>query len=88
MIYLNNTIAQYQLNAAAYYYKRGAYVAAINRAEDILMQFPTTPQNEQALAIIMQSEQQLGLNDLASSTASVLKYNYPHDPALQAQSQS
>jgi outer membrane protein assembly factor BamD len=82
MIYLNNTLAQYQLNVAENYYKRGAYVAAINRAQSILIQFPTTPQNEQALAIIMQSQQQLGLTELAASTASVLKYNYPNDPAL------
>ena len=82
MIYLNNTLAQYQLNTAQYYYKRGAYVAAINRAQDILIHFPTTPQNEQALAVIMQSQQQLGLTDLAASTASILKYNYPNDPAL------
>jgi outer membrane protein assembly factor BamD len=82
MIYLNNTLAQYQLNTAQYYYKRGAYVSAINRAQDILIHFPTTPQNEQALVVIMQSQEQLGLADLASSTTSVLKYNYPNNPAL------
>ncbi len=82
MIYLNNTLAQYQLNTAQYYYKRGAYVSAINRAQTILIQFPTAPQNEQALVVMMQSQEKLGLTDLAASTASILKYNYPNDPAL------
>ncbi len=85
MIYLNNTLAQYQLDTAQFYFNQKAYVAAINRAQSILIHFPTTPQTEQALVVIMQSEQKLGLPDLAASTASVLKLNDPHNPALQTQ---
>ncbi len=82
MIYLNNTLAQYQLNTAQYDYKRGAYVSAINRAQDILVHFPTAPQNTEALALIMQAQEKLDLTDLAASTANILKYNTPNNPAL------
>ena len=46
MRYLNNAMATYEVNVASYYYKRGAYVAAANRAQGALVNFPQTPPNE------------------------------------------
>src|SRR5438093_5659244 len=33
MLYLTNALAKYEVNVARYYYNRGAYIAAINRAQ-------------------------------------------------------
>ncbi len=46
MRYLNNAIGTYEVNVARYYYKRGAYIAAANRAQGALLNFPQTPSNE------------------------------------------
>ncbi len=76
MIYLNNTLAQYQLNAAYFSYQQTAYVAAIARAKGILINYPAAPQTEGALQLMIESYNKLGLTDLASSTTEVLTLNY------------
>ena len=48
MRYLTNAMATYEVKVASYYYKRGAYVAAANRAQGALVNFPQTPANEKA----------------------------------------
>ena len=40
MRYLNNAMATYEVNVASYYYKRGAYIAAANRAQGALVELP------------------------------------------------
>lgn len=81
MIYLNNTLAQYQLNTAYFSYQQKAYVATIARAENVLMNYPMTPQTEGALQLMIESYNALGLTDLANSTATVLKYNFGDNAA-------
>lgn len=75
MIYLNNTLAQYQMNVADFDFQKKAYVAAINRAQDVIIHFPTTPQSRAALVMMLNSYQALGMTDLATSTQSVLALN-------------
>jgi outer membrane protein assembly factor BamD len=36
MVFLRNMLAQHELNVATYYMRRGAYVAASNRAREIV----------------------------------------------------
>lgn len=83
MIYLRNLLAAYELNVAKYYFRRGAYVAAANRANYIIQHYDGTPQDQQALGIMIKSYRALGLDALVNQTVAVLKWNYPNGPVLQ-----
>ena len=75
--YLNNAMGTYEVNVANYYYKRGAYVAAANRAQGALLSFPQTPSNERALDILRNSYQKLGMAQLADDSEKILAKTYP-----------
>jgi len=77
MDYIVNTLAQYELHVARYYYRRGAFLAAANRAQYTVRDYQQTPSVEEALYILAQSYDQLGLNDLRDDADRVLKANYP-----------
>jgi len=77
MDYIVNALAQYELHVARYYYRRGAYVAAANRAQQAVREFQQTPSVEEALYILAQSYDKLGLDDLRDAADRVLKKNYP-----------
>ena len=48
MRYLVNALASHEVHVARYYMKRGAYVAAANRAQYALQNYPQAPANEEA----------------------------------------
>ncbi|MGA7179299.1 MAG: outer membrane protein assembly factor BamD [Thiobacillaceae bacterium] len=77
MKYLVNTIAANEIHSAKYYLKRQAYVAAANRAENVVKNYPSTPEVEDALAIMVRSYDKLGIKDLRDDAMRVLKLNYP-----------
>jgi len=77
MIYLRNMLAEYELHVAKFYIKRGAYVAAVNRAKTIIESYQRTPVVRDALIILAKAYMIMGLNDLSDSTLKVLKLNYP-----------
>ncbi len=77
MVYLSNTMAQSDLNVAFYYLRRGVYVAAANRAKDVIQTYPQSYQVRDALAIMARSYRKLGQDQLAEQAESVLKLNYP-----------
>jgi outer membrane protein assembly factor BamD len=77
MDYIVNALAQYELHVARYYYRRGAYVAAANRAQQTLREYQQTPSIEEALYILAQSYDKLGLTQLRDDADRVLKQNYP-----------
>jgi outer membrane protein assembly factor BamD len=82
MSYLTNAMAAHELAVANYYYRRGAYVAAVNRAQLVLQQFPQTPVNEDALAVMWRSYDAMGLTDLRDDSLRVLKQNFPQSAYL------
>ena len=82
MMYLNNVMAQYQLNIATYYYKMEAYAAAAERAKTVLVYYPQTPQLEGALVVMANSYEQLHLPKLEQSAKLMLKANFPNDPLV------
>ena len=82
MVQLVNTLSQQQLRIAEYYYDRGAYLAAINRAQGILNNFDGTISTENALIIMMQSYDKLGMNDLRDDTRKVLLTNFPNSKGV------
>jgi outer membrane protein assembly factor BamD len=77
MRYLNNAMATYEVKVARYYYRRGAYIAAANRAQGALINFPQTPANEKALDILRASYTRLGMSTLAEDTQQILSRTYP-----------
>jgi outer membrane protein assembly factor BamD len=77
MDYIVNALAQYELHVARYYYRRGAYVAAANRAQQTLREYQQTPSTEEALYILAQSYDKLGLVQLRDDADRVLKQNFP-----------
>lgn len=77
MIYLREILAKSEVNVAAYYMTRGAYVAAANRARYVVENFPTCAAVADALAIGIESSYQLGLKDTANDMARVLRLNFP-----------
>src|SRR5690349_9903187 len=73
MRYLTNALGMYEVHVARYYYARGAYVAAANRAEASLIDHPRTPSNEIALDIMVKSYRKLGLTQLADDAHAILQ---------------
>jgi len=82
MIYLRNYLARYEIHAANYYFKRGAYVAALGRGRYVLENFPQTPAIPDALATMVQGYYLLKMNSQAEEALEILKLNYPDYPAL------
>jgi outer membrane protein assembly factor BamD len=77
MKYLVNSMAQGEVNIARYYFLKGAFVAAANRAQAVVKQYNQAPAIEEALYIMVRSYDQLGLNDLKSDADRVFKQNFP-----------
>jgi outer membrane protein assembly factor BamD len=78
MRYLTNALAGYEVHVARYYYNRGAYVAAVNRAQATLVNYPKTPANEDALILLAESYDKLGMIELRDDTRRVLKETFPN----------
>ena len=77
MIFLRNRLAQHENYVANYYFKRGAYVAALNRAKFSMETFDGAPAIAESLVIMVLSYEKLGMSDLASDARKVLELNYP-----------
>ncbi len=75
MVYLRNNLAQYEVNVAKYYVKRGAYVAAANRCGYVIENYPRTPAVKEALEVMFDAYDRLGAKDLAHDALRVLAYN-------------
>ena len=76
MVFLKNRLAAYENIVADYYIRSGAYVAALNRAKDALERYNGVPSNEESLEIMLEAYENLGMNELASDTRTVLNQNY------------
>jgi outer membrane protein assembly factor BamD len=82
MVYLRNRLAQYENHVADYYIRRGAYIAAINRAKYALEHYPEAPELEQTLQTLVVAYDALGMSDLAADTRRVLSQTFGEDAAL------
>jgi outer membrane protein assembly factor BamD len=80
MIYLRNILADHELHVAQFYVKRGAFVAAINRAKYIIEKLPQSNATAEALAILVRTYKRLGMHYLSNESLSVLQLNYPEHP--------
>lgn len=77
MRYLTNALSSYEVHVADYYYRRGAYLAAANRAQASLLNYPKTPANEDALILMVRSYDRLGLTQLRDDAQRVLTDTFP-----------
>lgn len=84
MRYIVNTLAQSEVHVARYYYGRGAYVAAINRAQSAITDYQGVPALEDALLIMVQSYDALGMTELRDDAQRVLEKNFPQSAYLKA----
>ena len=80
--YLVNTLAEGELTIAKFYWIRGAHVAAANRAQQLIQQFPDTPAVEEALVVLILAARELGLNQQADDAERVFKLSYPESRKL------
>jgi outer membrane protein assembly factor BamD len=82
MVYLRNVLAQHEVNVATYYMRRGAYVAAANRARYVVENYSRTPSTPDALVIMAKAYKVLEMDDLAADAVRVLEENFPNHPGL------
>ena len=76
--FLRSALADHEVRVADYYYRRGAYLAAVNRAQTALREYQGAPAIEHALAIMVRSYDHLGLADLRDGAERVLRASYPN----------
>jgi len=84
MKYLVNALASHEVHVARYYMKRGAYVAAANRAQYALKNYPQAPAQEEALLIMIQAYDVLGMPELRNDAERVLRKNFPDSAQLKS----
>ncbi|MBU6438239.1 MAG: outer membrane protein assembly factor BamD [Betaproteobacteria bacterium] len=82
MAYIINALAKYDVAVARYYYRRGGYLAAANRAQKAISEYPQAPAVEEALVMLIRSYDKLGLTTLRDDAKRVYALNYPKSDML------
>ncbi len=80
MAYLAEALARHEVQVARYYLKRGAYLAAANRAQEAITRFPVSASRREALDILVEAYDRMGMTKLRDDAKKVLARNYPDDP--------
>lgn len=82
MLYLRNSAAMHEIHVANFYVRRGALLAAANRAEYVIENYQGTPAVREALTILEKVYRELGMDTLHKDILRVIALNYPDHPAL------
>ena len=77
MRYLVNALASNEVHVARYYMKRGAYLAAANRAQYAIQHYPQAPAIEEAVFVLVLAYDRLGMNDLRDGADRIMRTNFP-----------
>jgi outer membrane protein assembly factor BamD len=77
MRYLVNALASHEVHVARYYMKRGAYLAAANRAQYAIQHYTQAPALEEAVFVLVLAYDRLGMNDLRDAADRVMRTNFP-----------
>lgn len=88
MKYLVTALASHEVHVARYYLRRGAYVASVNRAQNVIREYRQSPSLEEALQIMAKSYDGLGLTALRDDTLRVIQINYPKSAAADSNKSS
>ncbi|EOY6984379.1 outer membrane protein assembly factor BamD [Yersinia enterocolitica] len=75
LMFLKDRLAKHELAVAQYYTKRGAYVAVVNRVEQMLRDYPDTQATRDALPLMENAYKQLQLNAQADKVAKIIAAN-------------
>ena len=84
MRYLVNALASHEVHVARYYMKRGAYLAAANRAQYAIKHYAQAPAVEEAVFVLVLAYDRLGMNDLRDAADRVMRTNFPDSRYLKA----
>jgi outer membrane protein assembly factor BamD len=84
MYYLVNALASHEVHVARYYMKRGAYIAAANRAQYAIRYYPNAPALEEAVFVLVKAYDKLGMDDLRDGAERVMRTNFPDSRYLKA----
>ena len=79
MAYLVNTLARHDVSVARYYMTRGAYLASVNRAQNVIQRYPQAPAIQDALEVSIEAYEKMGMPELANSSRRVLEKNFPNN---------
>jgi outer membrane protein assembly factor BamD len=77
MRYLVNALASHEVHVARYYMKRGAYLAAANRAQYAIRHYADAPALEEAVFMLVLAYDRLGMTDLRDAADRVMRTNFP-----------
>jgi outer membrane protein assembly factor BamD len=88
MRFLVNSLAQHEVHVARYYMKRGAYVAAANRAQYAVQNYPNAPALEEAVFIMVKAYDAMGMTDLRDDADRVMRKNFPDSKYLKGYTRS
>jgi len=76
---IKERMSAYENHVADYYLRRGAYVAAANRAKNALEQYNGATGNPESLRILIEAYEKMGMDDLAADARRVLEINFPDE---------
>ena len=82
MSFIVNSLANYEVHVARYYFRRGAYVAAAARAQAAVAEYQQSTAVEEALFIMVESYDKLELPLLRDDAERVLRKNFPNSAYL------
>lgn len=82
MTYIVNSLALYEVHVARYYFARGAYIAAINRAQLAITDYRDVPALEEAMYIVYQSYDALGITELRDDAKRIMEKSFPKSEFL------
>ena len=87
MQYIVNSLAQYEVHVAKYYYSRGAYVAAIARSQAAIKDYQGVPAVRDAMVVLIKSYDALGMTQLRDDAQRVLSSTYGDNAELKFSSE-
>ncbi len=76
---IRERMSAYENHVADYYLRRGAYVAAANRAKNALEEYNGATSNPESLRILIEAYEKMGMDDLAADARRVLEINFPNE---------
>jgi len=76
---IKERLSAYENHVAEYYLRRGAFVAAANRAKTALEQYNGASGNAESLRIMVEAYSELGMTDLRDDAQRVLDLNFPNE---------
>ncbi|ASP38928.1 outer membrane protein assembly factor BamD [Bacterioplanes sanyensis] len=82
MEFLRQRLASYEVEVARYYMKRHAFIAAANRCQDVLLHYQNTAAVADALAVMVEAYDELGMSDEKANALALLQHNHPQHPQL------